>query len=155
MQNDKTTLENILEFADSALYKAKELGRNRVCVIGENAKWANLALGLAAFAPACFPALIAANSFKSTMPKGWKLGVGIGALAAVALSVSGYAGEAVKVFMVVGASFGPICGAMTADYLLSGCKWNGPRAGFNLAGWISWAVGFAVGSYDIIAGIFD
>ncbi len=31
------------------------------------------------------------------------------------------------------------------DYLLSGGKWSGPRAGFNPAGWIAWAVGFIVG----------
>ena len=43
-------------------------------------------------------------------------------------------------------SFGPVCGAMAADYLLAGRKWPGPRAGFNPAGWISWIVGFAVGS---------
>jgi cytosine permease len=55
------------------------------------------------------------------------------------------------VFVVVGASFGPICGAMMADYLLAGRKWAGPRAGFNLAGWISWAVGFFVGAVDLVA----
>jgi cytosine permease len=31
------------------------------------------------------------------------------------------------------------------DYLLSGGKWTGPRAGFNPAGWIAWALGFIVG----------
>jgi len=55
----------------------------------------------------------------------------------------------------VGASFGPICGAMMADYLLAGQKWAGPRAGFNPAGWISWAVGFAVGAYDLVAGAIE
>ena len=120
-------------------------------LLGDTARWASLALGLAAFAPACFPALIAANSFRSTMPKAWKPAVGIGTLVAIALAVSGYAGQAVTVFAIVGASFGPICGAMTADYILSGFKWNGPRAGFNPAGWISWAVGFVVGAYDLVA----
>jgi cytosine permease len=28
---------------------------------------------------------------------------------------------------------------------LSGAKWSGPRAGFNPAGWIAWAIGFLVG----------
>jgi len=120
-------------------------------LLGDTARWASLALGLAAFAPACFPALIAANSFRSTMPKAWKPAVGIGTLVAIALAVTGYAGQAVTVFAIVGASFGPICGAMTADYILSGFKWNGPRAGFNPAGWISWAVGFVVGAYDLVA----
>ena len=31
------------------------------------------------------------------------------------------------------------------DYLLSGCKWSGPRAGFNPAGWVAWLLGFIVG----------
>jgi cytosine permease len=46
---------------------------------------------------------------------------------------------------LIGASFGPIVGAMVVDYLFSGGKWSGPRAGFNPAGWIAWAVGFVVG----------
>ena len=46
---------------------------------------------------------------------------------------------------IVGASFGPIIGAMVADYLLSGKKWSGPREGVNMAGYIAWAVGFIVG----------
>lgn len=54
------------------------------------------------------------------------------------------------VFTIIGASFGPICGAMMVDYLLSGKKWAGPRAGFNMAGWISWALGFVVGAADFI-----
>ncbi|MDR2512421.1 MAG: hypothetical protein LBD01_01270, partial [Puniceicoccales bacterium] len=46
---------------------------------------------------------------------------------------------------VIGASFGPVCGALLADYILAGRKWAGPRAGFNPAGWLSWIVGFVVG----------
>jgi cytosine permease len=74
----------------------------------------------------------------------------LGTLASIGLAVSGVAGQAVDVFKVVGASFGPICGAMMADYLLAGRKWAGPRAGFNLAGWISWAAGFVVGAIDLV-----
>src|SRR4029078_13190961 len=44
-----------------------------------------------------------------------------------------------------GASLGPICGAMASDYMLAGNRWSGPRAGFNPAGWIAWALGFVVG----------
>jgi len=51
----------------------------------------------------------------------------------------------IPVFVIIGASFGPICGAMMADYVLSGGKWTGPRAGFNPAGWIAWLLGFIVG----------
>ena len=34
---------------------------------------------------------------------------------------------------------------MAVDYLLAGSRWSGPRAGFNPAGWIAWALGFVVG----------
>jgi cytosine permease len=111
-----------------------------------------LLLAVAAFPPACFSSLIAANSMKNTLPKvNPFVSVGIGTAASIALVVSGKAGDAIAVFGIIGASFGPICGAMTADYLLAGCKWPGPRAGFNPAGWISWAVGFVVGAIDMIA----
>jgi cytosine permease len=112
-------------------------------------------LAISAFAPACFPAFIAANSFKTTMPNFGMPAVGIGTACSILLAVSGLAGKAVAVFIVIGASFGPICGAMMADYLLSNRKWAGPRAGFNPAGWISWAVGFFVGAFDLIAKTFS
>ena len=111
-------------------------------------------LAIAAFPPACFSAFIAANSFKTTLPNvNPFVSCGIGTLVAIALAVSGVAGDAVSVFKVIGASFGPICGAMAADYLLSGRQWAGPRAGFNPAGWISWILGFLVGAVDFIAKI--
>jgi cytosine permease len=107
-------------------------------------------LAIAAFPPACFSTFIAANSFKTTLPKvNPFISCGLGTAAAIALAVSGYVENAVDVFKVIGASFGPICGAMMADYLLAGGKWPGPRAGFNPAGWISWIVGFAVGAVDL------
>jgi len=111
-------------------------------------------LAIAAFPAACFSSLIAANSFKATMPKVKPLySCGLGAIVAIMLAVTGWAGDAIKVFSVIGASFGPVCGAMMADYLLSGCKWAGPRAGFNPAGLISWIIGFAVGAVEFIAEI--
>ncbi len=106
-------------------------------------------LAIAAFPPACFSAFIAANSFKTTLPNvNPFVTVGIGTAVSILLAVTGWAGNVVQVFSVIGASFGPICGAMAADYLLSGKKWAGPRAGFNPAGWISWVLGFAVGAAD-------
>jgi purine-cytosine permease-like protein len=56
----------------------------------------------------------------------------------------------ISVFTVIGASFGPICGAMLVDYVLSGTNWAGPRRGWNMAGWISWAVGFIVGIAPLV-----
>jgi len=103
-------------------------------------------LAIAAFPPACFSAFIAANSFKTTLPKvNPSISVGIGTAVSILLAATGWAADVVSVFGVIGASFGPVCGAMMVDYVLSGKKWAGPRAGWNLAGWISWAVGFVVG----------
>lgn len=110
-----------------------------------------LLLALAAFPPACFSSFIAANSFKTTLPKvNPFVSVGIGTAVSIVLAVTGWAGDAGRVFTVIGASFGPICGAMMVDYFLSGKKWAGPRAGFNLAGWISWAAGFIVGIAPLV-----
>jgi cytosine permease len=117
-------------------------------VLGKSTgKWVMFLLALAAFPPACFSSFIAANSFRTTLPKvNPFISVGIGTVVSIALAWSGYAGDAAaKVFPIIGASFGPICGAMMVDYLLNNKTWTGPRAGFNPAGWISWALGFTVG----------
>ncbi|MGL6194565.1 MAG: hypothetical protein ACRC2T_07045, partial [Thermoguttaceae bacterium] len=95
--------------------------------------------------------LIAANQFKAALPKVKPLySCGAGVIVAIILVVTKLAGECMGVFTVVGASFGPICGAMLADYLLAGRKWAGPRAGFNPAGWISWFFGFIVGATTLV-----
>ncbi len=113
---------------------------------------AMVALAISSLPPACFSAFIAAHSLKNTMPAvNPYLPMGIGASMSVILSVTGVAGNAVGVFQVLGASFGPLCGAMLADCLLARGKWPGPRAGFNLAGWISWVVGFVVGVFNLAA----
>jgi cytosine permease len=69
----------------------------------------------------------------------------IGAAIAALLAITGAAANLINLFTIIGASFGPICGAMMADYLLSGRKWAGPREGINFAGYGAWAVGFIVG----------
>jgi len=116
-------------------------------VLGKDAaKWVMFLLAVAAFPPACFSSFIAANSFKTTLPKvNPFVSVGIGAAVSILLAVTGYAGKVIPVFVIIGASFGPICGAMMVDYFLSDGEWSGPRAGFNPAGWIAWALGFIVG----------
>lgn len=113
-----------------------------------------LLLAVAAFPPACFSSFIAANSFKTTLPKvNPFVSVGIGTGVSILLAVTGLAGRAGAVFTVIGASFGPVCGAMMVDYFLAGKKWAGPRAGFNAAGWISWAVGFVVGILPLVSSV--
>ncbi len=106
----------------------------------------SLLLAVAAFPSACFSAFIAANSFKTTLPTvNPFISVGIGTIVSIILAVTGWAGRAGAVFTVIGASFGPICGAMLVDYVLAGNRWAGPRMGWNVAGWVSWAIGFVVG----------
>jgi cytosine permease len=105
-----------------------------------------IGLTLASFPGACFSAFIAANSFRTVMPRvNPFLSVGLGAVVSMLLALTKVASDLPKYFIVIGASFGPICGAMAADYLLAGKRWSGPRAGFNPAGWIAWALGFLVG----------
>ena len=105
-----------------------------------------IGLTLASFPGACFSSFIAANSFKTVMPKvNPYLSVGIGVVVSIILAITGYASKLPSVFGLIGASFGPICGAMMVDYLLAGGKWSGPRAGFNPAGWTAWLLGFIVG----------
>lgn len=138
-------IENIsVKAAAPALYQTPNLIK---VVMGDKIfKLLMFLLAIAAFPPACFSSFIAANSFKTTLPKvNPFVSVGIGAMISIALAVTGQAGNAVGVFQIIGASFGPICGAMMVDFMLSGGKWSGPRAGFNPAGWIAWALGFAVG----------
>ena len=89
-----------------------------------NANLANvfmILLAISSFPGGCFSAFIAANSFKTTMPKvNPVLSVGLGTVVAIILAITGLTGKVVEVFVVIGASFGPVCGAMAADYLLAG-----------------------------------
>src|SRR5437773_10324549 len=82
---------------------------------------------------------------------------GVSTLVAVtvgaSLAITRVAGNLVPFFQIVGASFGPICGAMAADYILAGYRWSGPRLGINWAGYMAWAVGFLVGILDKLPGV--
>jgi cytosine permease len=101
---------------------------------------------IASIPPACFCAFIAGNSFNTMIPSVPRVAsTMVGATVGILLAVTGVAGKAVSFFGIVGASFGPICGAMAADYLLSGRRWAGPREGINWAGYGAWALGFLVG----------
>lgn len=101
---------------------------------------------LASITPACFCAFIAGNSFSTMIPGVPRIGSTMaGVTVALIIAATGIAADLIGFFTIVGASFGPICGAMAADYLLSGKRWAGPREGINLAGYGAWAVGFLVG----------
>jgi len=112
--------------------------------IGAKAMFALFAL--ASIAPACVSSFIAGNSFATMIPGVPRLASAmVGAVVAALLAITGAANDLAGLFGIIGASFGPICGAMMADYLLSGRKWSGPRQGINWAGYGSWIVGFIVG----------
>jgi cytosine permease len=66
-------------------------------ILGATAfKWMSFLLALAAFPAACFSSFIAANSFKTTLPKvNPFISVGIGAAVSVILAVTGLAGKGV------------------------------------------------------------
>lgn len=101
---------------------------------------------IASIPPTCFCSFIVGNSFSTMIPGIPRVSsTMIGAAVGVILAVTGVAGNLAPFFQIIGASFGPICGAMAADYILSGKRWAGPREGINWAGYIAWAVGFTVG----------
>jgi cytosine permease len=109
-------------------------------------------LAISSFPPACFSAFIAANAFRTTLPKvNPFVSVGVGTTVAAVLAVTGWVSDVLSFFGIIAATFGPVCGAMAADYLLSGVKWPGPRAAFNLAGWISWIIGALIGLGDALS----
>jgi cytosine permease len=101
---------------------------------------------VASVPPTCFCAFIAGNSFNTMIPSVPRVASTMaGAAVGIVLAVTGVAANLIQFFTIVGASFGPICGAMAADYVLSGRRWPGPREGVNWAGYGAWAVGFLVG----------
>jgi cytosine permease len=108
----------------------------------------------ASMVPTCFSSFIAANSFSTMLPM---IPRGVSTFIAVSISgilaITGVADNLVGFFSIVAASFGPICGAMMADYLLAGRQWSGPREGINWAGYIAWILGFLVGIPDRIPGL--
>lgn len=109
---------------------------------------------IATLVPTCFSSYIVANSFQTMLPKFPRSVSTLVALSiSIILAVTGVANNLVGFFNIVGASFGPVCGAMAADYLYEGRKWSGPRHGINWAGYIAWAIGFLVGIPNQIPGL--
>lgn len=102
---------------------------------------------------ACFCAFIMGNSFSTMLPNLRRTPVIMaGVTVSIVLASTGVASHLVPFFQIIGASFGPVCGAILADYLLSGKKWAGPRQGINFAGYGAWAAGFLVGIVPFMPG---
>lgn len=105
-----------------------------------------LLFAIASIPASCFCAFIAGNSLATMIPGIPRVTSSmIAGAIGIVLAVTGVAANLVSFFTIVGASFGPIVGAMAADYILSGKRWAGPREGVNMAGYLAWAVGFIVG----------
>lgn len=113
---------------------------------GSFAAIAFLLFAIASIAPMCFSSFIAGNSLATMIPGVPRTtSTMVGAVIAAILAITGAAANLVGLFTIIGASFGPICGAMAADYWLSGKRWAGPRQGINFAGYAAWAIGFIIG----------
>ena len=112
---------------------------------------AMIGLALSSFAVASFASMLAINNLWLAIPRvSPAISAGVGAAVAGFLAFTGFASCGREILPIIGAAIAPICGAMTADFLMSGLRWSGPRAGFNPAGWISWLVGFAAGSFNCV-----
>jgi cytosine permease len=107
---------------------------------------------IASVVPSCFCIFIAGNSFATMIPGVPRVTSSMVAVViGLILAITGVAANLAAIFSLVGASFGPICGAMLADYLLAGGKWAGPRQGINWAGYLAWAVGFVIGILPLLS----
>lgn len=142
----KTLEAAVAATQEAAKAPAFELAASLPEVNPSLAKMMFLFLAIGSMAPACFCASIIGNSLSTMIPSLSRVALTLGgATIGIVLAALGVAGNLGPFFGLIGASFGPICGAMVADYLLSGRKWPGPREGINLAGYAAWIVGFAVG----------
>lgn len=110
-----------------------------------------LLFAVASIPSTCFCAFIAGNSLNTMIPSVPRVASTMcGAAIGIVLAVTGVAANLISFFTIIGASFGPICGAIAADYLLSGRQWSGPRQGVNIAGYGAWLVGFIVGILPVL-----
>lgn len=108
----------------------------------------------ASLVPTCFSSFIASNSFSTMLPRIPRSFSTFAAITVSAvLAITGVANNLIGFFGIVGASFGPICGAIMADYLYAGRRWSGPRQGINWAGYIAWFLGFLAGIPEHLPGI--
>ncbi len=105
-----------------------------------------LVFAASSITPGCFSAFVALNGVETRFPNISRRSAALGlGLLAAALAATGVAEALIGFLAVLGASFPGICGAMAADYWLSGRRWGGPRAGVGVPGYAAWVAGFVVG----------
>ncbi len=105
-----------------------------------------LIFGLGSMAPAVYASHLIGVRFSAAWPTlsrtSWTM---LGATASLPIVATGLAAHTGVIFGVLGAAFAPVVGALAADYVRRKGRWAGPRRGANLAGWLAWAIGLAVG----------
>ncbi len=106
-----------------------------------------LLFAIGSMAPACFCSFIIGNSLSTMLasPKSRIPITVLGAAVGIGIALTGAPRHLESIVGLVGASFGPVIGAMIADYFLNGGRWSGPREGVNWAGYAAWFIGFLVG----------
>jgi cytosine permease len=111
------------------------------------AKTMLILFAVGSMAPACFCSFIIGNSLSTMLARPQaRLPITLaGATVGILIAMTGASAQLAPYFGLIGASFGPVIGAMIADFALSGGTWSGPREGVNWAGYGAWLVGFLVG----------
>ncbi|MDH7599918.1 MAG: cytosine permease [Sedimentisphaerales bacterium] len=122
---------------------------------GALAKVAAWGFVLASICPTGFCALLFANAFSTMFPRLPRMPLALvaGLIGSIG-AATGVANNLVIFFLIIGASFGPVIGAMTAQYIRDG-GWKGPRKGVNWAGYLAWAAGLLVGMLDMFPSLAD
>jgi hypothetical protein len=106
-----------------------------------------LLFALASVPATCFCSFIVGNSFSTMIPQVSRFfSTMIGASMGIILAVTGIAGDLIGFFGIVGASFGPICGAIAADLLVERSTVGWAEAGSQL-GWIR-SLGWRISNWD-------
>lgn len=111
------------------------------------AKTMLILFAIGSMAPACFCSFIIGNSLSTMLAKPQaRVPITLaGATIGILIAITGASAQLAPYFGLIGASFGPVIGAMIADFALSGGRWSGPREGVNWAGYGAWLIGFLVG----------
>ncbi|MDW8222145.1 MAG: hypothetical protein RMJ82_04260 [Gemmatales bacterium] len=113
---------------------------------------------IGSMAPACFCSFIIGNSLSTMLAKPQaRVPITLaGATVGILIAITGASAQLAPYFGLIGASFGPVIGAMIADFALSGGRWSGPREGINWAGYGAWLIGFLVGisNNDMVGKLF-
>lgn len=107
------------------------------------------ALGL--LGPCAYAPYLIVRQVGAAFPRVPRLAIAIAAVvAAWPLVATGLALDLGTIFGLMGAVFGPIAGAIAADFLLGRGAWRGARSGWNLPGLAAWILGMPVGLLPMI-----